>query len=101
MTFTKKDLENQLSIIEDKKNYYAGFPFIMKLCNEADFICSMLAAEPDSRINDVMCYRARIHDARKLAIATHKDYVTKLLQRTSTKHTLETLIATVYNAIFE
>lgn len=94
-----KELETALKFIENKENYYAGFRHVMETCARADVINTALWNV--SKINDAekLMYSDRIRTAKNNAIKRHKAWLIRRMQE-STGHTVESLISTVYSAIF-
>ena len=94
------ELNDALTFIEDKNNYYAMFGHVIDTCARAHAIKSALWNV--GAINDVELFHIseRIDTARQLAINTNKKWVKKRLEDSKSIHTIESLTESIYNVIF-
>ena len=96
-----EELEEIIKMIEDKNNYYALFGHIIKYCAVAKDRKTQLWNEGYIGDTDSLVYTVRIDRAYFDAIETHKKWVIKRLSQTASEHTIETLVSTIYNDIFD
>ena len=96
-----EELTNAMAFIENKENYYALFRHVIKSCTIAEVVASALWNASIITDAEKLDYSARINVARKTAIARHKGWVLRRLEHSQSEHTMESLVSTIYNVIFE
>ena len=95
------DLENAMAFIENKENYYVGFKHVLKTCTVAEVVSTALWNAGIITDVEKLNYSSRINVARQTAIARHKGWVLRRLEHSQSKHTMESLVSTIYNALFD
>lgn len=98
--FTKRELNKKLDFIENEKNYYALFFKTLQVCAEAHLIAVALWDEDKLSDDELRRVNVRIETAQSAAVSTHKAYVHRLFARTSSSHTVDSLIESIYSDIF-
>lgn len=96
----KRELATLIRNIEDPKNYYAMFGRMLESC--------AIARDRNVRLfdmgvvsNEEFLYNVqRIGDARNKAITAHGEWLISFLKRTKTRHTVRTLVSSIYCDIF-
>lgn len=96
-----KDLEQAVAFIENEQNYHAYFRRVIETCVSANDLKKALWNAGIITDAELGAYSARIQTARARAISVHRDWTIKTLNRSSTLHTVESLISTVYHDIFD
>lgn len=96
-----KDLNKMMKFIENEQHYYAAFYYVARLCVIARDRKTLLWNEGVISDNENLNYSERIERAYKKAVQTHKNWVIKRLQQSSAEHTVETIVSTIYNDIFQ
>lgn len=95
-----KSLEHSLNYIEDEKNYYAGFGSVIRQCHVAREMKIQLWDDGVIGDNESLALSERIDKAYRTAIDVHKKWVINVLSESSSKHTIETLVSSIYHDIF-
>ena len=95
-----KSLETVLNYIEDEKNYFAGFGYVIRQCHVAREIKTQLWEDGQIGDNESIFISERIERAYRKAIETHKNWVIRVLSESKSQHTIETLVSTIYHDIF-
>ncbi len=95
-----KDLNKLLEFIEDENHYYALFGKVIESCHRAKVIKLELWNSGVIEDNESLTATMRIDRAYSKAIDVHKKWVIKRLQNSTAEHTIETLVCTIYNDIF-
>lgn len=90
-----------LNVIEDSSNYYAMFGRMVNLCAvacERNHLLFELGGISDEefRMND-----RRIEEAKKKMIVTHGKWTAGFLEQRKDRHTVQTLVSSIYHDIFE
>lgn len=96
-----KELNDAMALIENKENYYVGFRHVLRACTSAEVISATLWNEGVLTDAQKFDYTRRINEAREMAIGRHKNWMIRRLERSQTQHTVESLVSTIYNAIFD
>ena len=89
-----------LSFVENKKNYYACFPYVIQSCIIIQELKRQLWESGEICDNESLMISERVNKAKCNAIETHKAFVTKTL-RQNKNHTVESVVSSIYNVIFE
>ena len=97
--FDEKHLQNLIEIIEEPRNYLAGFKSVMYTCTLAEVAVIILWDSGAIGDNEKLAYSSRIKDARAKAIEKHKQHVIKHFKNTTTEHTVESFVETIYGEI--
>ena len=95
-----EELTNAIKFIEDERNYYSGFRHVMEICVSARVINTALWNAGVITDTEKLAFSSRIDFAKTEAVKVHKGYVVALLTKSESKHTVESLVASVYNDIF-
>ena len=95
-----RNLEHVLNFIEDEKNYYSGFGYVVRQCHVAREMKLQLWDDGIIGDNESLALSDRIDKAYRTAIDVHKKWVINILSKSATNHTIETLVSTIYHDIF-
>ncbi len=96
-----KELKTALKFIEDKKNYYAGFRWVMEACERAHVINTALWNAGKISDDEKLAYSGRIRIAKATAVNQHKEWVMRRIKENASRHTIESIVSTIYSAIFD
>lgn len=99
--YTTEQLQHILKFIENKQNYYAGFGHVIRQCHVAREMKIQLWDAGIIGDNENLALSERIERAYRKAIDVHKKWLIKVLSDSETKHTIETLVSTIYHDIFD
>lgn len=98
--FDLKELEKALEFIENEKNYYACFSYVVSRYHVAKEMKNQLFFAGELLPNEAFNISQRLDIAYNKAIKMHKDWVVRMVKPNESKHTVETLVSTVYHDIF-
>lgn len=94
-----KLLNAWLEFIGNPDNYYAGFPYVIEYSDMARREIMVLFDDGQLSDSEYHAYLQRLDAARKQAIEKHLDWTIKTLSKND-KHTVETVVRSVYSDIF-
>lgn len=94
-------LKANLKFIENSENYFAMFKFVISSCTTADFANQILHNSEALNDEEFRANANRISEARRNAIKIHGEWTISTLEQSKTKHTVRTLVSTLYSDIFE
>ena len=89
-----------LATIEDAANYYAMFGRTVELCAVANERNRLLFDAGGISDEEFCSNNQRIEEARKKMIISHGDWTKQFLEQRKDRHTVGTLVSSVYNDIF-
>ena len=95
-----EQFKKSLKFIENKQNYYAGFWAVMEHCVLAFYLKNKLWDSGVIGDNELHYYTERIQLAREEAIQTHKEYTIKVLKENEERHTIESVVSSVYADVY-
>lgn len=98
--YIKTQFEANLTVIENKKNYYAMFGIVLDFCAEAKLLNYILFNSDEITDEEFRNNVSRIHAARELAIVTHGKWVAERLEKSKTQHTVKSLVSSIYSDIY-
>ena len=98
--FDVKDLKNAVEYIENEKNYFACFPYVVSRYHVAKEMKNQLFFAGELLPNEMLDISQRLDIAYTKAIKKHKEWLIKVLKPNESKHTVETLVSTVYHDLF-
>ena len=96
----KASLTAALSTIEDTANYYAMFGRTVELCAVAHERNRLLFDLGGISDVEFCVNNLRIERAKKMRIVSHGDWTTQFLKQRKDRHTVETIVSSVYHDIF-
>ncbi len=89
-----------LKFIENAKNYFSMFRYVIDYCSTAEFANRILfeaEAISDSEFTENV---KRIQEAKRNAIKTHLEWTVRTLEQSNTPHTVRSLTYSVYSDVF-
>ncbi len=94
-------LNNLIAFIENKDNYFAMFGHVIESCSAANEINRLVW--DIGHISDAcfMDNNERISKSKTEAIKAHLDLTIRYLEKSETKHTVKSLVSTIYNDIYQ
>lgn len=95
-----EQFKKSLKVIENKENYYANFWAVMEHCVLAFYLKNKLWGSGVIGDNELHYYTERIQLARKEAIQTHKEYTIEVLKENEERHTIESVVSSVYADVY-
>lgn len=98
--FLKSRFKSDLTFIQNAGNYYAQFKYVLDKCATAELENILLFdmgyfSDAEFRNNVSI-----IHTAKEKAIKTHGEWVIKMFEQSTTRHTPRTFVSSVYSDIF-
>ncbi len=93
-------LQSRLKFLEDERNYYAMFSFVVAnffQCREE--LRTLCYIEKIISHHENVDYLSRIEEAFKKAVQVHLEWTIKRLSENN-NHTVETVVYSVYNDLF-
>ncbi len=96
-----KELETALEFIENEQNYYAGFKWVIETCARADVVNTALWNVSKISDEQKLFNSERIRCAKGKAVNKHREWAIRRLKESESKHTVESIVSSVYNAIFD
>lgn len=91
---------DHLAFIEDPEDYFAMFRYVIEICAKAQLENSLLHNSHVFSSKKYVENEDRIQKAKELAIKTHGEWTIKMLEQSTTQHTMRTLVSSVYYDIF-
>ena len=95
-----KDLEKAVEYIENENNYFACFPYVVSRYHVAKEMKNQLFFAGELLPDKMLDISQRLDIAYNNAIKKHKEWTIKVLKPNESKHTVETLVSTVYHDLF-